>query len=132
MSEFGPIWHIPEPVQSYPDGRFDGPTHGYPTYPGTVDRQHGPAAYPGDLPSQPYEVVDTSHLDVAGRVMRPLDPQQPTPEQIADAARDALADMQLVLRIWPYYPLSPLTWMRALVTKLTPLAPEWQAKDEDE
>jgi len=61
----------------------------------------------------------------------PLDPQQPTPEQIADAAREALADMQIVLRIWPYGPLSPLTWMRALVALLTPPAPTWTTPDDD-
>ena len=66
-------------------------------------------------------------------VTPPLDPQQPTPEQIADAAREALADMQLVLHIWPYGPLSPLTGMKALVTLLTPPAPKWTAtQDEDE
>lgn len=101
----GPIWIVEEPAQPYPDGRFDELWMADPIKIG-VDHPH---------------------------YKPPLDPQQPTPEQIADAAREALADMQLVLRIWPYGPLSPLTGMKALVTLLTPPAPKWTAlEDKDE
>ena len=103
MSE-GPTWIVADKAPPYPDGRFDGLTH---------------------------SAFGYAHLAIS--VTPPLDPQQPTPEQIADAAREALADMQLVLRIWPYGPLSPLTGMKALVTLLTPPAPKWTAlEDKDE
>ncbi len=61
----------------------------------------------------------------------PLDPQQPTPEQIADAARLAADDIALVFRIWPYSNLAPLGSLRMLHLLLTPPAPKWTAKEEE-
>lgn len=37
---------------------------------------------------------------------------------IAEAAAAALDNMTTVLRLWPYGPLDPLTWMKALVKLL--------------
>lgn len=120
MSDPGPIWIVNAPAADYPDGRFDGVT---------------PIA-PVDVPDFEAYLHAMQELNRAYGIPSqymtpPLDPQQPTPEQIADAAREALADMQIVLRIWPYGPLSPLTWMRALVALLTPPAPTWTTPDDD-
>ena len=61
----------------------------------------------------------------------PLNPQQPTPEQIADAAREALPDMLDVLRNWGYIQTYPLTWMKKLVALLRPPAYYEQAKEDE-
>lgn len=110
MSE-GPTWIITDPAKPYHDERFDG-------------------------------------------VTPPLDPQQPTPEdmerelhmlrsrvegwklryeaanEVADAARDALDNIETVLMHWTFHFISDMSKLRALRDMLTPPAPKW-TKDED-
>ena len=77
---------------------------------------HGPIWIVED-PAQPYP---DRRFD---GVTPPLDPQQPTPEQIADAARLAADDIALVFRIWPYRTTHPLDSLRALLALMLP--DEW-------
>lgn len=100
--------------------RFDGSFYGYKTYPGTTDPKGGPKAYPG----QP--VPDAATIP-------PLNPNQPTPEQIADAARFAFPNIETVIRLWPYpqFDIDGLLDLYRLLRGPMP-APAWQAKDDNE
>lgn len=60
-----------------------------------------------------------------------LNPQQPTPEQIADAARLAADDMATVMRHWTFSAISDLPNLRDLLRLLTPPAPRWETMTED-
>lgn len=103
--EHGPIWIVNEPTKPYPDGRFDGPA-----------------------------IPDASTPVWASKmgITPPLDPQQQAPEQIADAARLAVRDMETVFRKWGYIQAHPLPELRALLDMLTPPALKWAATEEDE
>ena len=76
--ESGPVWIIKDPAFSY---------HGYETYPGTVDRKLGPAAYPGDMgpPLRPDNLGVTT--------IPPLNPQQTTPEDMERELNELRADL---------------------------------------
>jgi len=90
----GPIWIVNAPTEPYPDERFDGPSR--------------------------WEAIKTEPYGPTGA---PLNPQQPTPEQIADAARLAVPNIALVFRIWPYRTTHPLDNLRALLALMLP--DEW-------
>ena len=80
-------------------------------------------------------VVDKAPSYPDGRfdgVTPPLDPQQPTPEQIAIAARLAAPDMETVFRLYGHIQTHPLPELRALLDMLTPFAPKWTATEEED
>ena len=85
---------------------------------------HGPI-WIVEEPAQPY------HDGRFDGVTPPLDPQQPTPEQIADAARLAADDIETVFRLYGHIQTHPLPELRALLDMLTPPAPKWTAKDNE-
>lgn len=53
----------------------------------------------------------------------PLNPNQPTPEQIADAARLALPDMTTVFSNWMFPTISDLAALKALAALLRGVTP---------
>jgi len=65
-------------------------------------------------------------------VTPPLDPQQATPEQIADAARLAVPNIETVFRLYGHIQTHPLPELRTLLDMLTPPAPKWTAPEEPE
>ncbi len=111
----GPIWIVNAPATPYPDDRFDGVT---------------PRAHWNPDPDD--ERVLASVANEYWPETPPLNPQQPTPEQIADAARETVKEIETVLRGWPFPTVSPLPKLRALYALLAPPAPQWQAKEDPE
>lgn len=122
----GPIWIVNAPTTPYPDDRFDAPADTW-----------------AKIAAEPY-----------GPTGAPLDPQQPTPEDmayeiavlrmrvdgwksrygaehaIAESARLTVKEIETVLRGWPFPTVSTLPHLRALYALLAPPAPVWQAKEE--
>ena len=81
--------------------------------------EHGPI-WIVNAPTPPYP---EERFDGDMPTTPPLNPQQPTPEQIADAAREALKDMTTVFSNWMFPTISDLAKLKALAALLRGTTP---------